>query len=55
MEEWEEFSAFGDVAELEHVCGLLGDRASAIRDGIPVEVADLMGSDSTLITQQSPI
>ncbi|MBZ0132083.1 MAG: hypothetical protein K8F53_05675 [Rhodocyclaceae bacterium] len=49
MEEWEEFSAFGDVAELEHVCGLLGDRASAIRDGIPVEVADLMGSDSTLI------
>jgi hypothetical protein len=49
MEEWEEFSAFGDIAVLERVCELLEDRASALRDGIPVEVADLVGSDSALV------
>lgn len=49
MKEWEEFSAFGDVAELEHVCELLEERANALRDGIAVEVADLVGPDSTLM------
>lgn len=49
MEEWEEFSAFGDIAELEHVCELLEDRASAVRDGIPAEVAELVGPGSTLM------
>lgn len=49
MGKWEEFSAFGDIAELEHVCELLEDHASALRAGISVEVADLVGSDSTLV------
>lgn len=49
MEEWEEFSTFGDIAELEHVCELLEDRAGALHDGILVGVADLVGPDSYLI------
>ncbi len=49
MKEWEDFSAFGDIAELEHVCELLEESASALRDGITVEVADLVGTGSYLM------
>lgn len=49
MNDWEEFSAFGDIAELEHVCELLEERANALRDGVTVEVVDLIGASSTLM------
>ena len=49
MDIWEDFSAFGDIAELDHVCELLADRASALRGGISVEVADLVGPASYLM------
>lgn len=49
MKEWEDFSTFGDIAELEHVCELLEESAGALRDGITVEVADLVGPGSHLM------
>lgn len=46
MMEWESFSAFGDIGELEHVCELL--RETICIDAPPGAANDLVGSGSFL-------
>lgn len=47
MIEWEKFSAFGDIGELEHVCYLL-DQASEEKQ---TDLHDLIGESSHLISK----
>ena len=49
MNTWENFAAFGDIAELEHVCGLVADNVASAANG--GDLADLTEENSYLRRQ----